>query len=384
MSVADPEVVIAADAAVLAEVCARAAAAPAIALDVEANGLFAYRARLCLVEMAFFEGDKLVVAVLDALATSVAPLASLLSSQGPPKVLHDLAFDARLLAQQGIELGSVRDTSVAAMLLGEPRTGLAAIVAKELERTLSKELQSHNWALRPLEPAHLEYLIDDVRYLLDLDARLSQRVRAEGIDDEVRCEVEYRLAGALAPEEPRPAFTRLRGVGELDGPGRAVARRLTMERDAIAEDLDVPPHQVLSNAAIIELAKRRPTEVSVVAKIAGRGAPRAGRFCALIAEGLADGDVPEGELAHVASAKLDRERVARQRAKELVLLKFRKAEAELRHVLDQVVMPGHCLTHLAAIAAEGEVTRAIIEAVPGFGAQRAARYADELVALLSA
>src|SRR5690349_14549323 len=111
------------DPAALAALAARAARAPRIAIDVEANGLFAYRAALCTVQLAFPEGDDRAIAVIDTLAVDPAPLAAVLGPEGPVKVLHDLTFDARLLAEAGAPLGRVRDTSVTARLLGIAATG---------------------------------------------------------------------------------------------------------------------------------------------------------------------------------------------------------------------------------------------------------------------
>src|SRR5579862_9482477 len=77
-------------------VAAAAARAERIAFDVEASGMFAYRARPCTVQLAWDGGER--IAVVDVLAAPLAPLARLLGPDGPVKIVHDVAFDARLLA----------------------------------------------------------------------------------------------------------------------------------------------------------------------------------------------------------------------------------------------------------------------------------------------
>ncbi len=99
----------------LRDVVTAAARAARVAVDVEASGMFAYRARPCTVQLAWDDGGQ--VAVVDTLATSIAPLGELLGPGGPVKIVHDVAFDARLLAESGIALANVHDTAVAARML---------------------------------------------------------------------------------------------------------------------------------------------------------------------------------------------------------------------------------------------------------------------------
>ena len=80
----------------------------AVALDAEANGLHAFRARLCVLQIAWRDGDNVVMAVIDTLELNLSPLAKLLSNAGPVKIVHDLTFDARILQERGITLGRVR------------------------------------------------------------------------------------------------------------------------------------------------------------------------------------------------------------------------------------------------------------------------------------
>src|SRR5262245_2120617 len=107
----------------LARVVSAARAAPLVAVDAEGNGLFAYRARLCTVQLAWQEGDDTRIAVVDTLAVGPAPLGELFALSGPTKVLHDFTFDVKLLSEAGVALDNVRDTSVLARMLGRKATG---------------------------------------------------------------------------------------------------------------------------------------------------------------------------------------------------------------------------------------------------------------------
>src|ERR1019366_9911036 len=124
-----------------------------LAIDLEASGMFTYRARICTVQLAWQSAAHL--AVVDALAVSVAGLREVLSVDGPTKIVHDVAFDARLLAEVGVELGNVHDTAIAAHMLGRAATGLASLLASELGVQIAKGMQHHDWRLRPLDAGML-------------------------------------------------------------------------------------------------------------------------------------------------------------------------------------------------------------------------------------
>lgn len=361
---------------------------------MEANGLFAYRARLCTVQLAFREGDGIAVAVVDALRVPVGPLAPLLGAAGPPKVLHDLTFDARMLAEAGAPLASVRDTSVAARMLGCAATGLAALLSAELGVKVDKQLQQHDWGRRPLASAELRYLADDVLHLLSLDACLAEQGRALGIDDEIAEECAYKLAAALGPpRDPRPAYARVKGAQALDPEGRAILRRLVAAREAAAEEADQPAFKIVASEVLLELAQRRPARADDVRAVRGAAAGRAAGFVAAwlgaIEQGRSDGDVPEDERALFQQARPPRKELAARRAVETRIMAWRRAEARARKVDEQVVLPGHCAQDLVEIAlaggrADDAAVAAAIARIPGLGARRLARYGAALAALATA
>lgn len=366
----------------LPPVLERAARADVVAVDVEGNGLFAYRARLCTVQLAWRERDADVVAVIDTLAVSAAPLGRLLGDAGPTKLLHDLTFDARLLLEAGVTLGRVRDTSVAARMLGRKATGLASLLAGELGITVAKELQQHDWSRRPLGERELSYLAADVRFLEALDAKLAQDVARLGIGEEVSCECDYKLGTALAlAPSPRPAYLRVKGSEALDATGLAVLRRVVEVRERAAEKWDVPPFKVTGNDLLLEIARRRPTSRREIEAMRGGGAGRVAAIGADLLEavrrGVEEGAVPPEE--RVERQRPDRAALAERRAREARLSAWRRAEAAARGVDEQVVLPGHCLQELASGGARDAEA---IAAIAGLGASRAARYAEALASLV--
>lgn len=382
-----------ADADGLAEVGEACARAPEIALDAEADGLHRYRPRLCVLQVAWRPRDApdgpAEVAIIDALAVDLSPLRPVLGPDGPWKVLHDLTFDAQLLADVDLPLHRVRDTSVAARFLARRSTGLAALVEEALGVRLDKSLQQHDWSRRPITPRQLAYLAGDVRYLLPLCDLLDREVSALQATEEVSEECAYKLATATQPsDEVRPSYARMKGAMSLDDVGRTVLRRLVAIREAAAERLDVPPFKVVSNAALLEMAAKRPRNRDALSHIAGalsgRSGSLRGEWLRAIREGIEEGGLPPTELAHFERPRVSREDGLRRKRREQQVTGWRKAEAAARGVSDQIVLPGHCArdlaSHLATAENEADL-RGRIEAIPGLGAKRLQRYLEPWLAL---
>ncbi len=381
------------DVVALEAVIRRASAASTIGVDVEANGLFVYRPRLCTVQVAWEEDDQTHVAVIDTLLVDAAALAPLFNAPSPVKVLHDLTFDARMLHEYGAPIRHARDTSVAARLLGQKATGLAAVLTTELGVLLDKRFQQHDWSRRPLEPAHLRYLSNDVAYLMRLDRALTIKAAEMDIAAEIDAECGYKLVTALAPaRDQRPGYVRVKGVQQLDRMGRAVLLHLVVAREAIAEQHDVPPFKVIMNEVLLELARNRPTTIADLGRVRGALSGRAGRYSSRwlesIALGIKDKDVPAADRALFEPPTFDRQALARRRELEAKVSAFRRAEAARRGVDEQVVLPGHCATELVGILMASEPRdpqlSARVAAIAGIGSKRAEQYAEVLAGLLDA
>ncbi|RLB54134.1 MAG: ribonuclease D [Deltaproteobacteria bacterium] len=376
----------------LAAVVGQCLDAPRVAVDVEGNGLHVFRARLCALQLGWRQRGGDQVAIIDTLELSTEPLAALLGKGGPVKVLHDLTFDARMLGQQGIELGNVRDTSVAARFLGESSTGLAALAAARLGITLNKFLQDHNWAERPFTGEQLDYLAGDVSHLLALDDVLTCAAEEQKITAEIAVEWAYKLKGALAPpQDQRPTYLRIKGYGELNDLERAVLRRLVLFRAQLAEREDVPEFRVAPSGLLLALARRKPRQQRALRQCCGNrrklpGEPEA--WLTAVRRGIEDGAPPLEEQPSLAPTVFSRHEIALRKQLAAVLSKWRRREAADRSVDLQVVLPGHCMGPVTGVLAtpvsdDGVSLRDRLGSVEGFGECRVERYEPVLAQLAS-
>jgi ribonuclease D len=355
-----------------------------VAVDIESNGMFAYHPVVCTVQLAWETKEANTrVAVVDTLAVPLVSLSELLGNMRVLKVIHDLAFDARMLRAEGVTLRSVRDTSVAATYLAKPGTGLASLLAAELDVHVSKEMQNSDWARRPLSDESLGYLAGDVSHLLQLDALLARQVREAGIVDEVATETAYRLVDALeAPPEPEAPHIRIRGAEKLSEVGWRVIEAIARTREELARDKNLPPQRILGDRLLVTMAERPPQSerellrIGLVKRL--RDEERA-ELLASITAAVAQTHGPPGSAPRPPRpAPMPAGLLAMRKSLEKRLQTWRRAEAERRRVHEQVVLPTHCIRW---IVSQSPNTEERIASMPGLGPARAERYAKRLAEL---
>jgi ribonuclease D len=369
----------------LQRIAAKLHACPRIAFDLESNGMHAYRATACVVQLA----SDTEVFLVDAKKTSLLPLAPLLASNEVIKVVHDVSFDARILAEEGLVLANVEDTAVAARMLARPATGLLALLERELGVHINKGLQQHDWARRPLTTVMQTYLAGDVVHLEALADRLFGEVKTLGILAEVEEETKYRLSQAIeaaSTAEPRPPYVRIKGIERAPRAALPLLRHLANVREALARELDVPPYKVLSADVLFAIAHAKPSSQEELAKIRGATGGARARSIAqdlldAVAAGLEDGSIPDEDAHWFERPSIAGDVLRARRGREQRLIRWRKDEAKRRTVDEQVVLPGHCLQALANL--DGSALDAIA-AVPGIGAFRTQNHGETWASLLRA
>lgn len=364
---------------------ARLGQAARIGLDLESNGLFKYRATLCTMQLA----TATEIVIVDTLAPPLAALADVVGPGGPRKIVHDVSFDARILAEAGLALGNVFDTSIAARMLGRTATGLATLLGSELGIAVDKKLQHHDWTERPLLGAHLQYLADDVLHLEALADRLAGEIatRGEAVAHAIEEETKYRIAQAIAAAgtvDPRPPWIRLKGVDRAPKDDLPLLRRLAEIREERAKRLDVPPYKVIGPDVLFAIAKARPKSMADLDRIKGASGGRARSIAREMLQAVAGdlGPIPEEERAMLERPRLPASVIKARREREARLTAWRKAEAKTRELDEQVVLPGHCLQDLADLPADA--TLDTVAAVPGIGAFRVERDGPALLRVLRA
>lgn len=223
-----------------------------IALDTEADNLFRYKTRVCLLQIHVVGEIYLVDLLADLDLAALWPRLA-----AKPLIMHGSDYDLRLLWELcRFQPHSLFDTMFAAQLLSIPRFGLAALLEANFGVKLDKDHQKANWSQRPLDRDMLDYAAMDVFHLFALRDRLRDDLvklgRLEWLEQRCRWQMSVAKDGFTAPDENA---WRVNGSEKLHGRGLAVLHALWHWRESWAEKINTPPFKVVGNEMLVRIAR---------------------------------------------------------------------------------------------------------------------------------
>jgi ribonuclease D len=232
--------------------------APILAVDTESNSLYAYRERVCLVQISTMQADYLI----DPLAIQdLSPLAPIFANPKIEKVFHAAEYDVLCLRRDfGYQFANLFDTMLAARIVGWAKFGLGDILETEFGIQLDKRFQRANWGQRPLPGKLKDYARLDSRYLIQLRNRLREELEEKGRwrlaqeDFEHLCRLERDDS-----ESTEENLCRVNGGGELPPRKYTVLLELCRYRDQVARQIDRPLFKVMGDKTLLAIAEACPT-----------------------------------------------------------------------------------------------------------------------------
>lgn len=231
-----------------------------VALDTEFMRESTYFARLCLLQLA--TPDE--IALVDPLATDIAPLLDALYAPTVRKVLHSARQDLELFYDlRGAVPENIFDTQIAVAFLGyDDQVGYATLVQRMCEVTLDKSQTRTNWALRPLSAEQLRYAADDVRYLRTLYPQIVTALEARGRREWVEAECARLSEPALYANDLATIHLRLKQGHAFPPHVQQALRALLVWREQTARAEDLPRSWVLRDLDLIALAQQPPASAA--------------------------------------------------------------------------------------------------------------------------
>ena len=232
----------------------------AIAVDLEADSMYHYQERVCLIQMA--QNGR--VWVIDPLTIdNMAPLATVFGDGSIEKIFHGADYDIRSLYRDfRIEVSNLFDTELASRFLGISRTGLGNVLASRFNIHVEKKYQKKDWSKRPLPPDMIAYAAGDVVYLHALADLLKTELKDAGRDQWVREECQRLTRVRPAETNQNPLFWRFSGAGRLDRRSLAVLEAVLRVRDRIARKKDRPVFKIINSRAVLRVAVEKPVTLS--------------------------------------------------------------------------------------------------------------------------
>ncbi len=265
----DTPLLIAEDEAALAAVCEHLKGEPFIGVDTEADSMYHYKEKVCLIQLTDRHRDYIV----DPLAIGhIGGLTDILADPDTQKIFHGADYDVVSLRRDfDVPVRNIFDTMISAQILGLPKVGLADLCANNFGAKMDKKYQRYNWAARPLKPEHLDYARGDSHYLLSLREILLEKLAETGRLDVVEEEFLRLEDREWQPREPSPDdWMRVKGSRNLDDVGKHVLKHLYAYRNGQAKKLDRPPYKVIPDQFLLRVAEVKPDSQDKIRGLAKR------------------------------------------------------------------------------------------------------------------
>lgn len=241
---------------------------PLLAVDTEANSMYAYRERVCLIQFS----TRLTDYIVDPISgIDVTPIGELFADPAIEKVFHAAEYDLICMKREfHFTFTNLFDTMIAARITGMKNYGLGALLETLIQVEVDKSHQRDDWGHRPLPKDSLIYAQRDTHYLPALRDYFAERLTELNYWEDAR-ETFTELAevtGAVRAFDPE-GYWRLAIPNHLNRRQTAILRELYLLREEIAKSRDVPPFKVMQDKSMVALAQAAPESLGEMERANG-------------------------------------------------------------------------------------------------------------------
>jgi len=238
-----------------------------LAIDTESNSLFAYKEKVCLLQISTTKADYL----LDPFKVNLSPLTDIFSNNKVEKIFHAAEYDLICLKRDfHFDFNNLFDTMIAARILGLTEVGLGSLLNSRFGITLDKRYQRANWGIRPLTEPMKVYAALDTHFLFGLRNSLAQDLMEKGFLP--LAEEDFRFiskAEGHGQNGTNMNCWKVAGATRITPRQAAVLNQLCLYRDDQARKADLPHFKVLSNQQLVAICTAEISKVEDLANVEG-------------------------------------------------------------------------------------------------------------------
>ncbi len=312
-----------------------------LAVDTEANSLYAYQEQVCLIQISTREQDY----ILDPLTISdLSPLGKVFSNPEIEKIFHASEYDILIIYEDfKFEFQNLFDTMIASQILGRKKLGLDTLLEEFYGVKVNKKFQRANWGKRPLTEEMLHYAQMDTHFLIGIREHLAReleesRLQSIAAEDFILASQAHRIER----QEKIPPCWRLNGARNLPPQKAAVLQQLSIFRDQTAQRLDKPLFKVLNKKTLLALAEACPTNRTQLRKLNLNHQKSVEHYAEEILKAVQIG-LKSDPIHPPTTSRPDNGYLAREKA----LKSWRKNKARKMNVNSAVVLPKNLLNDVA-------------------------------------
>ncbi len=236
-----------------------------IAVDLEADSMFHYKEKVCLIQLATVAKNF----IIDPLAiNNTGSLSLIFSDKNIIKVFHGADYDIRSLYKfYKITVNNLFDTELASRFIGKTKTGLSSVVQERFNVVLDKRFQKKDWSKRPLLKEMLDYAVSDVIYLIQLyyiiKKELVEKNRYLWVTEECKKLSMVKYTGG----NNKPLVFNFKGAMKLKPKNLTLLEALLVFRKTVAQKKDKPLFKIINNEALLKLAQEIPLDIKKIKEL---------------------------------------------------------------------------------------------------------------------
>jgi ribonuclease D len=253
----------------LAELCARLAKSPFVAVDTEFMRENTYYPDLCLVQLA----DANEAAAIDPKAEGLdlTPMLELLcENEDVLKVFHAGGQDIEIFFNlTGKTPHPMFDTQIAAMALGQgEQIGYSNLVDLWMGIQLDKGARFTDWSRRPLDKRQIDYAIADVTHLSVIFPMMLEKLKTTGRGVWLNDEMDRISDAANYRNDPENAWSRIKVQSRKpEVLGRLQAMAAWREKEA--QRKNIPRGRIMKDETLADIAAHPPKSQADLPKVRG-------------------------------------------------------------------------------------------------------------------
>lgn len=354
-----------------------------LAVDTESNSMYVYYEQVCLIQLsACLNPDDVTTPtdyIIDPLALDdLSPLGELFANSNTEIIFHAAEYDVMCLKRDfGFEFVNLFDTYIAARTLGWEQVGLAALLESFFDIQVNKRFQQADWTVRPLPRDQLMYAQMDTHFLPTLRQKLLAELQQNGLIEEAY-EYFHELAAtpAAQKETDMEGFWRIKTARDLEPQELAVLREIYLWREHVAQERNLPPYKILSNAELLLIAIEMPQNLTQLRRlniVTRNSVDRYGQEILRVVEKGSRKPAP-------VRARLSRPPEPAIMLRFEALQEWRKQKAERRGVSSDIILSKAAMW---ALAHQSPATLEELATISEIGPYRRQKYAAELLDVLA-
>lgn len=329
----------------LQALCEKLQGAPWIMLDTEFVREKTYHPQFCLLQIC----DGRVAACVDPIQIDdLSPLVELLCETECDKVFHAATQDLEIFQNKWQKLPTpLFDTQLAASMVGlGEQIGYASLVNQLLNHQLGKDQTRTDWSKRPLNEQQRRYALDDVIYLAEVYQILKQRLIDLGREEWLTEDFNQLAQASHYQVNLQDCWQKVKGKQHLRGNHLAILQSLAGWREAEAQRANRPKRWILKDEVLVDLSRRKITNVNQLSQIRGLEAGTINRH-------------GETLLGLIEKAKtLPKEQWPKEKDRPPSLSKNQDAQVDLLQSTLRLIAEEHSITP-ASLASKKELERLV-------------------------